>query len=1131
MTSKVWFRAATCGLVALALWSVAPSSAVAQETGTIAGLVVDDNIGQPIADAVVVIQGTDLRTFTNAQGRYILVNVPAGTHTLRVERLGYADGTREISVSAGATVTANVALVPTALMLGEVVVTGVSGGGVERAKVPFSVSRLDTESMPVPSVSPMSQIQGKVAGAVISSTSGRPGQSPEVILRGPQSINASGRSQEPLYVVDGIVMGPAGLADLNPADIESVEIVKGAAASTLFGSRAASGVVSITTRRGVRDGVRFTARSEVGFNDIERDFGIASNTALLLDETGRRFCAIDAFGTNTTCSRTIDYRQEQVRINNNPGDWALAPVGFPVDPGAALGSRRQLTGVFLANQWPDTTYNAVQQAVDPKPLYINDFSMAGRVAQTTFFASAGHTRQAGSLFGLDGYERYSARVNLGQRIGEHWSVDISSFVSRATDDGQQHEEGDAGFFRLTRQGQKADIMARDDFGRLWIRPNIQTGGTQNFNPAYWWENIDDDLTRWRYLIGGNVRYTPVAWMEADANLSLDRRNSNRAQFRNKGFRTSAPVAAPGTNDGLIFHNVFNQQSMNTSAGATFRPSLEIPVNTQFTFRWLYENQQSDSRTLQGNLLLIRDVRNAHNVTNMQTMASSTNETRQMGLSAGAFIDVLDRYTFDFAVRRDGNSRFGEEHRWQTYGRGSAAWLMAREEWFPIDALSTFTLRASYGTAGNAPSFGAQYETFGITSGNITGPLTLGNPLLRPEVVTEVELSAEMELFDRYGLSVAYANSLARDQIMPVPVSISTGFPNQWQNAGDLRNTTWEAALTVPVVRSPTFSWTSRATYMYNKPIIENLDRPPFMIGTALQATGTIIRIQEGLRYGTIWGRQFMTSCADLPAEFQAQCGGPSSAFQLNDEGWLVWVGEGNNPGMGITDNLWHAQLQGADAPFCATASWGMPILIRDAATVLRDGAGNCIAPGSPLLGNVGHTLPKARVGFANEMSYRGLALYGLFEGAFGQSVWNQAAHWSYLDFLSDDLDQRGRSVQAAKPIGYYYRAGPADGASGVGGFYDILAPSNYQVEDASFVKLRELSASYNIGRVGALGGDWTLSVIGRNLLTWSDYRGWDPEVGVGNNTTSESGSGLVNGIDAFSFPQLRTISFALQTSF
>jgi TonB-linked SusC/RagA family outer membrane protein len=1126
MTSTSWLRALVCGLAALAIWSAAPAMAGAQETGTIVGLIVDDQIRQPVGEASITIEGTNLRTFTNAQGRYVFTNVPAGTHVVRAERLGYTETTRTVTVDAGATVTLNLTLVPTALLLSEIVATGVSGGGVERAKVPFSVSRLDTDMMPVPSVSPLSMLQGKVVGAVIASTSGRPGQTPEVILRGPQSINASGRSQEPLYVVDGIVLSGIGLADINPADIESVEIVKGAAASTLYGSRAASGVISITTRRGTREGVSFTARSEVGFNDIEKDFGIARNTVLLTDETGRRFCAIDGWGSPNLCARSVNWRQEVRRINNNPQDFALGAVSFPVDPGAAAQPRGQLVNAFLVSAWPDTSFNAVQQAVNPKPLLINDFTMSGRFGQTSFFASAGHTRQAGSIVGLDGYERLSGRVNVGQRVGDHWSIDINSFISRATDDGSAHEEGDPAFFRLTRQGVGSNILERDDFGRLFIRPNIQTGGTQNYNPVYWWENNDREDTRWRYLFGSTVRYTPTTWMEADANFSMDRRNLEFSQFRNKGFRF--PQNNPGIHGGLIFSGVSTNQSMNSTAGVTFRPNFEAPVNTQLVFRWLYEEQENDTRRIQGNTLRVADIRDGRNAQTMVDMLHTQNQTRQMGLSAGTFIDVLDRYTVDLAIRRDGNSRFGEENRWQTYGRASAAWLMAREEWFPVDAITMFTLRGSYGTAGNAPSFGAQYETFTLGQGGTMAAATLGNPLLRPEVVTEREISGEMEINDRWGLSVAYSNALARDQILPVPVSIATGFPTQWQNAGDLRNITWEVALTLPLVQGRDFSWTSRLNYMNNTPTIESLGMPPFLIGTTLQATEQIIRIEEGLRYGTIWGRQFMTSCADLPAEFQAQCGGPNSAFQLNDEGWLVWVGEGNTPGMGITDNLWNTQLPARDAPYCHVANWGMPILVRDPATVSYDANGGCLGAGTVALGDVGHTLPDFRIGFANEINVRGVAIYGLFEGAFGQSVWNQARHWSYLDFLSDDADQQGKSVEQAKPIGYYWRVAPPQ-SGGVGGFYDILSPSNYMVEDASFVKLRELSASYNLGRVANLG-DWSVSVIGRNLYTWSDYKGWDPEVGIGR-VASQAGSGLVNAIDAFSFPQLRTFSFVLQTSF
>jgi TonB-linked SusC/RagA family outer membrane protein len=1099
----------------LALWSVGAVQVAAQQAGTVQGIVLDASTNRPLPGAEVHIQGTTLRQITNEQGRYLMPNVPAGTHTLRMQLLGYNTITREFTVTAGQTTTVNLTVEPTAIALRELVVTGVSGGAVERAKVPFSVARVDADQMPVQGVNPLSQIQGKVPGANIASISGRPGTAPAVILRGPTSINASGRGQEPLYIVDGVVLG-ASIADINPADIESVEIVKGAAASTLYGSRAASGVIQITTRRGALDGIRFTARSEYGLNDIESDFGIARWHTLMLDETGSRFCVLDAYTSNQNiCSRTIDYHTEQRRVNNVPGDFALAPPAFPVDPGASV-SGPILRNAFLANTWPGTTYNAVDQLVDPKPIAQNDFSMSGRIGSTTFFSSLGHTHQGGAIQGLKGFERFTGRVNLGQRIGDQWNIDLNTYVARSDLDGSNQEEGGTGFFRLTRTPAIVDITQRDDFGRLFIRTNIFGGGVQNENPLYSFENIQRADVRWRYLAGTTIRYTPFTWVEGDATFNLDRLNHNFRQFHNRGYRTTNNV--PATNNGLIFNGVSNTQSVNTSAGFTARPSLADFVASRVSFRWLYEQQNFDTRSLQGNLLRVADVEAAANATNVQSISASKTETRQMSFSAGTFLDVLDRYSFDFAARRDGNSRFGEENRWQTYYRASAAWLMAREEWFPLEPLTTFTLRASLGTAGNAPNYAARYETFNIGSGGTLSAATLGNPLLRPEVTTELEVGTDFELWNRYGLSLTYANAKTEDQILPVPIAVATGFPTQWQNAGMLRNQTWEGALTLPVLRNRGgFNWTARANYTQNRTMVERLDVPAFYIGTNLQATGDVFRVEEGVRYGTIHGRVFMTSCGELPANFRNQCGGPTSAFQLNDEGWLVWVGEGNNPGMGITHNLWAAQLPAAQGPYGLAMNWGMPILVRDSAT------------GTAERMPVGNALPDFRLGMSHAIEYRRLAIYGLVEGSFGRDVWNQGRHWSYLDFLSRDVDQGNKSLQDAKPIGYYFRTGPWDGFQGKGGFYDILSPSNQMVEDASFVKIREISASYRVGRVANLG-DWSVSMIGRNLKTWTDYKGFDPEVGAGSSG-GQSGSGLINAIDAFTFPQLRTFSFVLSTTF
>jgi hypothetical protein len=145
----------------------------------------------------------------------------------------------------------------------------------------------------------------------------------------------------------------------------------------------------------------------------------------------------------------------------------------------------------------------------------------------------------------------------------------------------------------------------------------------------------------------------------------------------------------------------------------------------------------------------------------------------------------------------------------------------------------------------------------------------------------------------------------------------------------------------------------------------------------------------------------------------------------------------------------------------------------------------------------------------------------------GRSVWNEGRHWSYLDFINGDMDMRGVSPEVAKPIGYFYRASPPDHASGINGYYQILGPNNATVEKGTYAKLRELSVTYHLGQVGGIG-NWDVSVIGRNLFTITKYRGFDPETGIGGNT---SGSGLVNAVDAYAFPTMRAFTFALSTSF
>ena len=264
-SGNLWFVAA----VVLAAVASAPVAAHAQNA-VLRGTVRSD-AGEALAGANVYIVELNLQAATSEAGRFQLTvpgdRVRGQQLQLRVRAIGYRPSSRAVSIAAGEQ-TMDFTLAQDVNRLEEIVVTGVMEG-TEQTKVPFTVSRVDAADVPVPSVDPLRMLAGRVPGAIVLSGSGRPGAAPAVILRGATSINATDRGQGPLYIVDGIaVVGPA--PDIAPSDIDNIEVVKGAAAASLYGARAGSGVIQITTRSGRRaaDGMSFNLRTEVGANNI-----------------------------------------------------------------------------------------------------------------------------------------------------------------------------------------------------------------------------------------------------------------------------------------------------------------------------------------------------------------------------------------------------------------------------------------------------------------------------------------------------------------------------------------------------------------------------------------------------------------------------------------------------------------------------------------------------------------------------------------------------------------------------------------------------------------------------------------------------------------------------------------------
>ena len=1142
-------RVRVLGLAIAGVLLAVPAASARAQTAVITGKVTSEN-GQPVEAANLYITDLGVSIGTNAAGIYTF-SIPAARVSgqkanLRIRAIGQQSQLRTITIVPGAQ-TQNFTLQGDVNRLSEVVVTGVVEG-TERSKVPFSVGRITAEDLPVPALDPIKALAGKVAGLRIANTSGRPGSSPEIQLRGPTSINATGRTQGPLIIVDGAIMNVGSLNELGGLDIESAEVVKGAAGASLYGTRAANGVITIRTKRGSSgtDGIKFNARTEYGFSDLNSiSYGQPLNHQIQLDETGQRFCVAGSSNV-APCSRTFNWMQEIYRINNVNADTIRTPLAAQYNaPGVSNGD---LQNLFQAQIWPDHYYNMLAQAVTKAPTTINSLDATGKVGAVRFFASGSYQSQADAIRNLRGNQQARGRVNLDYDARSDLTISTSTLYDKGTNDNRSGGSASGSIFGQLLRGASAgtDYLARDTLGRYLVRsggaslhtPTGNGGGTFLYDT----ENLFNSNDSYRFLGNFTARYFPKDWVTVEGTAAYDNRQRTQTAYEKKGYRTFATSSAD--NFGNMSYGNLGDIASNANLTATLRKQLKSDLNAKLQFRGLYDQEDITSNASSGEIFNVKDVFTTSNLQTNKAVGSSIQTIKNVGMSGGASLDYKDRYILDGTIRRDGSSLFGEGNRWANFGRISGVWRVSEEPFWKLGMINDFRIRASHGTAGSTPRFTAQYETYNCgTTGCFVGQL--GNSQLKPETTTENEFGTDFTLFNRLGVELTKADSRTRNQILLVNTPSSLGFATRWQNAGTLDNHTYELGLNLPIMEKKDFSWSMRGTYDRTRTYISELFTSEFVAdGGTGQGTSSFFHItantdpscvQNGVRvctnandlpqnqYGGIWGRKFYKSCGEMAASLQAQCG-DGKAYQVNGRGYVVWVGDGNSWKDGITRNLWQTFLPGAQSPFGSKVPlyFGMPIVDRPLRGERGEGAGiNQI---------IGHALPDFRFTYSNNMSYKRLSLYGLLDGTIGHSVYNQGEGWGILDFSSSYFDAANQTVENAVPLGYEWRAGPSE-STGIGGLYDVLGPNNYVVEKASFAKLREVSVTYKLGPVARVG-DWTVGLIGRNLKTFTNYSGLDPEVGAnGGSGSIGSGSGLVNQTDAFGFPTLRTFTFSLSTRF
>ena len=1053
---------------------------LASAQSVITGTVTDDT-GEPLIGANVLVESLVIGASTDLDGTYTFP-IPAEhvgqTLELTARYVGFVEQVRAITVSESI-MTEDFVLAVDFLQLDDLVVTGVAEA-TPRKKLAFTVSQVSSEDITLaPASNPVASIQGKVAGVAVQAGSGAPGSSVSVRLRGATSITGS---NQPLYIVDGVVLG-ANQVDIDALDIENIEIVKGAAASSLYGSRAQNGVINITTQRGTAtplNQTRVTVRNEYGVGSIAKTLQANTSHDLQVDASGNFLNREGAVNTCSTC------------LANGYGPGV---VQEKTANGAA----------FFDNPYQGTLHNAFEELFDPGDTWTNYVGVSQNGPKTNFLASFTNVAEQGPLQGLDGMKRRSFRVNLDHRIRPNLSISTSGFYSQTSNDGLTGVPGSSSFFNpffgLMFTNPLVSLSATDELGELKIQADPLS---VEENPLYIIQNADIGRQRSRLLGNFRARWSPLDWLSLESNFSYDRSDRDATEFYDVGF---ASIGTSSINSGQIERRNEVSEAINYDLTVSLNKRFG-DFTTRGQLKAQIENSDFLGETIVGTNLLTLGIKDLSNVKQFCGEEDCDSGSRDFsnysetviaeGYYATVGLDYMDKYIVDAFFRYDGSSLFGAEERWQPYFRGSAAWRVSEESFWPADnPITELKLRASIGTAGGRPRFQAQYETLTLSDGQLSKS-TLGNAFLKPELQTEMEFGLDAGVLDRIFIELVYADTKVEDLLLAVPLAGYFGFGSQWSNAGDLTSNTIEASVNANVYNSRDMDFEVGVTFDRTRQEISEFNSNPYLGGPR-----GLFFFREGEILGGMYGNEFITDLSRLPAGVDA------GFFDVNDDGYVVAVGQGNSYTSGAgpdgviggEDDLWGTNVKVGDDSY----RWGIPIKYYDEVNK-TDRV------------QIGNALPDFSLGVNTTFRYKGFRLYMLWGAQIGGDVYNFTKQWGYRDGRNADQDQRGKEESMKKSTTYYEV------------LYDATGRNSHYVEDATYLKLRELSVGYTLNRqqlsrvFGNMLHSLSASIIGRNLLTFSSYSGFDPEVGSGADPT-------LYRVDNFSYPPYRTIRAKLEFQF
>ena len=1082
-----------------------PALAMAQDPATITGRVTGP-AGEPLSSANVSVATLNVVVYTGADGSYRLVVPGARAQSqevsLTARLIGYRAQTSNIRLEPGANIVQNFALAIDPLRLSEVVVTG---AGTETIVERLGTARASLDAATLTRANETNMVTamaGKIPNVVTNQQSGDAGSSTSIQIRGAKSFGTS----QPLVIVDGVPINnntrqtaasvlqgaaaPNRAIDINPDDIANVEILKGAAASSIYGASAGSaGAILITTKRGQAGRTTYTLRSSyqadeaIQFLPVQQRWGVGAG------------------GVSSACTA------ENCSINSN---------FFSFGPELPAGTK---------------TYDHAREMYETGQVWDNTLSIAGGSERTTFYLSGGALNHQGFMVGDNDYfKRYSFRINGSHKLIDDLTVGASASYVQTKGRGHQRGNSIGGLLGALRTPPDFDNMQYLDpesgLHRSWRFPNPGAGAVLNNrgfdNPIYFVNEAESTAETGRVFGNLNVDYRPLTWLSVNYTLGSDYSSDDR----NEAFPISSSGTAAG---GQITRWQFYDRIIDHTLTATARHQLTSNIAGTLTLGQNLSETYFRQIQVVGRTWIAPKPFKLANTVNREVPTDLENRTRTEGYFAQATADIADQLFVQARIRNDANSRFGVGNQRAWYPGGSVAWSFTKALKVPENILSFGKVRAAYGETGQQPPIystqdvftGAAFADFNPGSlmiptqngiGGLYTSANKGNPDIKPERVKELEGGIDLSLFQgRTDISVTRYDSKSQDVVFSVNTPPSTGYTTVVLNAAELSNEGWEVTANFRPVQRSDLTIEIGANWGLNRNLVESLG------AIDLQLNGTIPMPTK-------------ESCGDVAAlprceiGFSASFAGQSTHAQV---GYPVGAWRSNDfarCGRGLTTigtNDIAAACQGAPAGALYIAANGYPIT-------------------DPNVRVVGDPQPDWTGGLSLAIDYRGLQLSAFMDHRQGGDVLNMTRSSMYNYGTHKDTELRGQLRTFGKDWLCHNQTcdvlngptvGPGKGtAVAVNEAWFVGAgatggPATTRVEDGTNTRLREVSLAYSFkgGWVRRMGGlsQIDAKVSGRNLKLWTDYSGFDPETNV-------AGAEAANrGIDWFNNPLTRATVFSI----